>query len=82
MNPDSPIVTWLKTLNENSVWVGTKAIYILAVLVYISFAAVVVSQVYQMGSTIKSGFEKPLQLLSWIHLGLSILVLFWAFTAL
>lgn len=82
MNPDNPFVNWLKTLNENSVWVGTKFIFMLAFGLYVCFAVVVVSQVSQMRKTIKGGFESPITLLTWIHLLISVLAFGWALVAL
>ncbi len=77
MNPAS-INSLDVIFSMNSVWVVTKVFYLIAFLVYIVFAVVIVSQVKQMANTIVTGFEKPLALLSWLHLGGAILALVWA----
>jgi hypothetical protein len=78
MNPVA--IAQLDTVfSMNSVWMVTKLLYLVAFLVYIGFAVVVISQVQQMARTITTGFESPLKLLSWLHLGGAILALLWAF---
>lgn len=82
MNPNSPFIDWLRSLNEQSLWDAAKIIYVVAFMLYVGFAIVVISQVKQMANTVAGGFEKPLVLLSWIHLAVSMLALVWAFVVL
>lgn len=60
-----------------SVWLLGKLFALLAFAIYVVFAAVVVRQVYLMTKTIAVGFELPIKLIAWIHLGVAVLA--WLF---
>jgi len=51
-----------------------KLFILLALLIYFVFAVLVVRQVKIMTDTFQTGFEWPLRLVSWLHLGLVILI--------
>jgi len=58
-----------------SVWVVAKWFAVVGFLVYVVFALVVVKQTSLMLGTLEISFEKPIRLLSWVHLLFSIGVL-------
>ncbi len=51
-----------------SVWLIAKIFVLIALGLYIVFAAVIVKQVNLMIKTIKVGFEAPIKLVAWGHL--------------
>jgi len=77
MNPVS-LASLDTVFSMNSVWLVVKILYLAAFLVYIGYSVVVATQVKQMASTIMTGFEKPLTLLSWLHVGGAVLAFIWA----
>ena len=61
-------------------WIIGKLFVIVAFFVYVIFAGVVLRQVYLMTKTVSMGFELPLRLIAWAHLGLAILALLFVAT--
>lgn len=59
-------------LAEPSIWFFVKILFLIGLLVYVIFAAVVVRQVYLMIETLAVGFEAPLKGVVWIHLFIAI----------
>jgi hypothetical protein len=57
------------------VWLMVKIFVIIGILIYLAFALVVVRQVKLMTDTIKAGFDRPIKILAYIHLGFAIFVL-------
>lgn len=53
-----------------------KLFFLLALVVYLFFAAVVVRQVKIMTSTFQIGFELPLVIIAWLHLFLVVFLFF------
>lgn len=51
-----------------SVWLVAKIFVLIALAIYIVFAAVIVKQVSLMIKTIKVGFEAPIKFVAWGHL--------------
>lgn len=51
-----------------SVWLVAKIFVLIALAIYIVFAAVIVKQVSLMIKTIKVGFEAPIKFAAWGHL--------------
>ena len=51
-----------------SVWLVAKIFVLIALAIYIIFAAVIVKQVSLMIKTIKVGFEAPIRFVAWGHL--------------
>lgn len=51
-----------------SVWLVAKIFVLIALAIYIAFAAVIVKQVSLMIKTIKVGFEAPIKFVAWGHL--------------
>ncbi len=78
----NPLDAIAPLLTMNTVWFGVKTIYLIAFLAYIGFTIIVISQVKQMAKTIKSGFDKQINLLSWSHFGLAVLAFILAFMVL
>lgn len=58
-----------------SIWGIAKFFAIFALILYIVFALVVVRQIRLMTDTLEVGFESPIKLLGYLHLGVAILVL-------
>lgn len=61
-----------------SIWGLVKIFFLIAIGIYIVFAAVVVRQVYIMTKTIESGFEFPIKTIGWVLLFLAITVFLYA----
>lgn len=61
-------------------WILGKLFALLAFVIYVIFAGVVVRQIYLMTTTVKVGFELPLRIVAWVHLGIAILVLLFVAT--
>ena len=51
-----------------SVWLVAKIFVLIALAIYIIFAAVIVKQVSLMIKTVKVGFEAPIKFVAWGHL--------------
>lgn len=60
------------------VWFIVKIFFLVGILVYVVFAAVVVRQVHLMTETLEVGFETPIRILAWLHLGVALGTLFLA----
>lgn len=69
-------------LLEFSIWDIAKWFVIVGGLVYVVFAVVVVRQVQLMTKTLEVNFEKPVQMLSYLHLLFAVGVLLLAFIVL
>ncbi|MBI3290142.1 hypothetical protein HYZ78_01970 [Candidatus Microgenomates bacterium] len=61
-------------------WIIGKIFVIVGFLIYVVFAGVVLRQIYLMTQTVSMGFELPLRLIGWAHLGLAILALLFVAT--
>lgn len=61
----------------NFQWV-LKSFVLLGVGIYIVFAAVLIKQVQIMTGTVKVGLERPIKIISYLHLLFSILVFIFA----
>jgi hypothetical protein len=61
------------------VWVGLKLMTIVGLGIYCVFAFVLVRQEQLMSKVLEAQSEKILSVLSWLHLGASIIVLAFAF---
>ncbi len=51
-----------------SVWLVAKIFVLIALAIYIVFAAVIVKQVSLMIKTVEVGFEAPIKFVAWGHL--------------
>jgi len=58
-----------------SVWFIVKIFVLFALALYIIFALVIVKQVSLMITTLNAGFELPIRVLSYSHLGFAVFVL-------
>lgn len=65
-------------LPEPSIWILVKILFMIGLLVYLIFAAVVVRQVYLMTETLAVGFETPVRALVWLHLAVALGVFLFA----
>ena len=68
----------LLVLPGMSVWLVAKGLMVIALILYLVFAVVVIRQVQLMSRTLNGALELPLKLLSYIHLGLAVLVMLMA----
>ena len=66
---------------ETILFLALKVMVLIALGVYIVFAAVVVKQVYLMTTTLKVWFETPVRMIAWAHLFFALAVLFLSFFA-
>lgn len=57
-----------------TIWHLFKIFILIGLLIYMVYAVVVIRQVKIMTTTFETGFEIPLRLISWLHLGLVILI--------
>ena len=65
-------------MNLPDIWFVAKIFVVFGLLVYTVFASVVIRQVGLMLDTLDVSFEKPIRLMAYVHLGLSLFVLFLA----
>jgi len=56
------------------VWLGTKLMILIGLGIYIVFAGVIVRQEQLMSKVLEASSEKILSLLTWLHLGASLVV--------
>ncbi len=61
---------------SDTFWLLAKVGLILFLMMYVVFAVIVVRQVKLMTKTLKVGFELPIELIAYLHLVFSLLVLF------
>lgn len=64
------------------IWFIVKIFFLIGLLVYVVFAGVVVRQVYLMTETLEAGFETPIKIVVWAHLGVAIGIFVFAFSIL
>lgn len=57
-----------------TVWLLVKILFLAGLAIYIAFAVIVVRQVNLMIQALNGGFDFPIKLISWIHLGVAIAV--------
>lgn len=57
-----------------SIWFFVKIAALILLALYLVFALVVVRQMKLMTSTLKLGFETPIKILSYVHLGFAFFV--------
>ncbi|MAG60101.1 hypothetical protein CMO96_04945 [Candidatus Woesebacteria bacterium] len=57
---------------ESTIWFLVKILFLVGLLVYLVFAAVVVRQVHLMTSTLQVGVELPVKSIAWIHMFVAI----------
>jgi hypothetical protein len=57
-----------------SLWFFVKIAILILLALYLVFALVVVRQTLLMTSTLKLGFETPIKILSYLHLGFAVFV--------
>lgn len=69
-------------LTTISYWIIIKIFILIALLVYLAFSVFLVRQVEMMTKTLRVGFEFPIKISSYLHLGITILVLFLALVVL
>lgn len=74
LDEDSDYFKCMEILTENipSLLIFIKIGILIILLIYIAFATVVVRQVKVMTHTLEVGFEKPVIIISYIHLAVSI----------
>ena len=65
----------LVLLQGATVWTVVKWLMVVGLILYNVFAVVVMRQVSLMSRTVNGILELPLKLLSWVHLGLSLVAL-------
>jgi hypothetical protein len=70
----SPFEQLLQNLSGTTFnpWVLVKLLFLLGLLVYVAFAAVVIRQVGIMNRTLNASFNTFLRLIAWIHLGVAV----------
>ena len=68
---DSLLSEWLGI----DVWFLVKLAYLLAILLYVGFAAVMIKQVSLMTRALDGSLNLPLRTLAWVHLGIAVGVL-------
>jgi hypothetical protein len=61
---------------EEPLWVAVEYAFIFFLLIYIAFAVIVVRQTKLMVKTLEVGFERQFVVASYLHLGLSLFVMF------
>jgi len=60
--------------DPNLIWLGAKLFYLFGLLIYVTFAVVVVRQAKLMVNTLNGALEAPVRLIAWAHLALAIMV--------
>jgi hypothetical protein len=61
-----------------SIWWIIKLLFLLALLIYLAFAAIIIRQIDLMSKTLHTEFAIPIKLVAWIHLVVAILTFFLA----
>ena len=61
-------------ITDLSIWFFVKIAVLILLALYLVFALVVVRQMKLMTDTLKLGFETPIKILSYIHLGFAVFV--------
>lgn len=57
-----------------TIWLLVKILFLIGLAIYIAFAVIVVRQVNLMIQALNGGFDFPIKLISWIHLGVAIAI--------
>ncbi len=69
MTPADQFVQFLADIIRTfNVWSLVKILFLIALAIYLAFAAIVIRQVGLMSETVKSTLEIPLKTIAWIHL--------------
>ena len=67
-----PIYAILGNLTIDSVWVGLKWMYLLAMGIYGVFALLVIRQTQLMTKALNGNLDLPIKLVAWVHFGLAV----------
>lgn len=75
MTPFERLIQFLVNFSPAlTVWLLVKILFLAGLAIYIAFAVIVVRQVNLMIQALNGGFDFPIKLISWIHLGVAIAV--------
>ena len=66
------------SLTKISIWGVAKALVLIALIIYLIFAVVIVRQVYAMTKVVSGELDLAIKIAAWIHLALTLLVVFLA----
>lgn len=67
MTPFDRLALFLASLTL-SIWFLVKLLFLIGLLIYLTFAVIVIRQVNLMTRALNGGFEASLKLIAWVHL--------------
>jgi len=74
--------TFIEFVTGVSIWSVAKIFVVVALLIYVVFAWVVVSQVKMMTRVVSGELDLPIKIISWLHFVFSLFVIFLALVVL